>query len=117
MFEALRLLEQAAPPADELPAFVERLNLAAFDITTHIQDTADACALIEEQATAEAASESNADKRKVRRGEILRDDGEYARLKAEVRAAERVRVQLQERAHRHAREFRLIVSRNYAQAF
>jgi predicted RNase H-like nuclease (RuvC/YqgF family) len=104
--ESLELLERETPLPDLLPERMEALNLASFDTADHIRQLQDDAGKIEEEATAEASSESNETKRKTRRAEILRDDEEYARLQAEIRAAERVKLQLDERSHRLAREYR-----------
>jgi hypothetical protein len=102
--EALELLSAETPLPDAIPERCEALNLAAFDVQEHIITLQDAAGKIEETATAEANSESNADKRKARRAELLRDDEAYTQLQAEIRAAERIKFRLTERSHRLARE-------------
>lgn len=104
--EALELLQQDTPTGDDIPARVEDLNIAVFDVQERINELHADAGLIEEAATIEANEESNADKRKAKRLELLRGDDEYARLEAEARASERVKLQLAERAHRLAREYR-----------
>jgi|SRR5947209_4579524 len=113
--EAMLLLEQPTPQVEELPRRIEALNICAFDVQSRITDLQDACSVIEEQATAEAATESNADKRKVKRCELLREDAEYNHQQAEIRNLERIRCCLQERSHRHARELRLYIAEKGAQ--
>ena len=109
------LLNQLRPEPAEYPACIEGLNAAAFDINQQIADLADEISALEELASAEASAESNADKRKARKAELLRDDERYASFKREIRQLERDRFLLQERSHRYAREFRLIVAEHYAQ--
>lgn len=104
---AAKLLAQRAPALADVPARIEALNLCAFDIAEHIADLADRAGQLEEQAAAEASSESNDAKRKSRKAELLRACVEYDELRADVRAANRVRVELDERAARLRREFRL----------
>ncbi len=113
MFE--NLLSQPQPTSAEYPARIEELNAAAFDINQQIADLADEVSAIEELATAEASVESNADKRKARKAELLRDDERYASYRREIRQLERDRFLIQERSHRYAREFRLEVAERYAQ--
>jgi hypothetical protein len=104
--ESLELLKLTTPLPDSIPERIEALNLAMFDVSDHISTLQDDAGRIEETATAEASTESNETKRKARRAELLRDDEAYARIRAEIQAAERVRVQLGERSHRLAREYR-----------
>ena len=104
--QAIELLEQPSGEADSYPRRIEELELAAFDVTEQIEELSDLAARREEAATAEASSEPNETRRKVRRAEILRDDAEYNSLRSEIRAATRLRLQLTERGHRLAREFR-----------
>lgn len=104
MTNAKELLAQPTPSTDLLPERIEALNLASFDVADHIRRLKDEAGRIEETATAEANTESNADKRKARRAELLRLDETYEVLQDDIRAAERVKVQLDERSHRFARE-------------
>lgn len=117
MRDALTLLALTEPAAEELPARIEELNLAACDVQDHINELSALASTHEEQATAEASAESNEQKRKVRRSEILRLDSAYQEIKREIAEQERIKVRLTERAHRFAREHRLVVARCYQQAF
>jgi hypothetical protein len=103
---ALNLLAAATPTAHELPARVEQLNICSFNLTDEIVKLSDEASRHEEEATAEAANESNADKRKAKRAEVLRQDGEYFDIKSRIRAAEAVKFQVDERSARLRREFR-----------
>ena len=103
--------------AEQLPAAIEGLNLAACDVQDHIDELSDLASSHEEQAAAEASAESNETKRKTRRAEILRADAAYQEIRREIAEQERLRVRLSERAHRYAREHRLAVARCYQQAF
>lgn len=114
---AIELLQQDAPAPTELAATIEELNLCAFDVSFHIEQLKDRAAQIEEDATAEASTESNADRRKVRRCEVLRDDADYQSLKLDIHESERLKVMLQERSHRYAREHRAFIAQSYAQVF
>lgn len=111
------LLNQQTPQPEELPARIEMLNLASLEVEARIRELKDEASLHEEDATAQAASESNEIKRRVRRSEILRDDEEYNSLCRQIYGQERVKAELSERAHRYAREYRLVVARCYQQAF
>lgn len=111
------LLNQQSPAEEEYPARIEMLNLASMEVQARIDELKDEASRHEEEATAEASTESNEIKRKVRRSEILRDDAEYASICRQIYGQERIKACLQERAHRYAREFRLSVARHYAQAF
>src|SRR5438045_266697 len=111
------LLNQHTPAAEELPARIEELNLAACEVQDHISELSDLASTHEEQATAEAATESNDIKRKSRRAELLRADAAYQEIRREMSEQERVRLRLAERAHRLAREHRLVIARCYQQAF
>ena len=117
MKDALTLLALTEPAAEELPARIEELNLCACDVQDHINELSDLASSHEEQAQAEASTESNEQKRKVRRSEILRADVAYQEIKREIQEQERIKVRLTERAHRYAREHRLVVARCYQQAF
>lgn len=110
------LLNQQPAP-EELPVAIESLNIVACDVSDHINELSDLAASHEEQAAAEASAESNETKRKTRRSEILRADSAYQEIKREIAEQERVRLRLAERAHRYAREHRLVVARCYQQAF
>lgn len=111
------LLNQQTPAAAELPARIEELNLAACELQDHISELSDLAATHEEQATAEASTESNDLKRKSRRAELLRAAAAYQEIRQEIAEQERLRLRLSERAHRSAREYRLVVARCYQQAF
>ena len=111
MNNALALLEQHAPLTEDYPARIEALTLAAYDVTAEIAELTEQAAEHEAEATAEAAEESNETKRKARRAELLREDDAYLEIKREIQTAERLRFRLTERAHRYAREFRLLVAR------
>lgn len=114
--DALELLSRPTPEPAALPASIEELNLAAFDTQERIRTLQDEAARREELATAEASAESNADRRKARRAELLRDDDRYHELLAEIQTEQRTLCRLQERAHRFAREHRLHVARCYEKA-
>ncbi|HKC62039.1 MAG TPA: hypothetical protein VKB86_00270 [Pyrinomonadaceae bacterium] len=105
------------PASDELPAAIESLNIASQEVSDHISELSDLAASHEEQAASEASVESNETKRKTRRSEILRADSAYQEIRREIAEQERIKVRLSERAHRFAREHRLIVARCYQQAF
>jgi hypothetical protein len=113
----IELLQEDASSPQKLPAVIEELNLAVFDVSHHITLLQARAGRIEEDATAEASSESNADKRKVRRCELLRDDADYQALQLDIHEAERLRVMLQERSHRYAREHRQHIAEHYSRAF
>jgi hypothetical protein len=104
--DAGSLLEQPTADTTSIPAQIEAIELAAFDLQQHIAGLRDEAGKIEETATAEASTESNETKRRNRKCEILRDDDEYQALMMEVRECERIRFQLETRAHRLAREYR-----------
>ena len=99
-----------ATDAANLPARIESLEIAAFDAGLIISDLADAASAHEETALVDASTESNEAKRKAKRAELLRASAAYNCILREKREAERVRLCLQERAHRYAREFRLAVA-------
>ena len=107
---ANELLQQPTPPAAEMPARIEALNLCAFDVTTEINQLKDENAHREEEASAAAAGEPNETRRRARKCELLRADGFYQETKQQIAALERVHFQLQERAARYRREFRLYVA-------
>ena len=102
-----RLLEKLAPTLEEYPARIEALQVAAFDVRTAVTDQQNLAGEYEEEATTEASTESNADKRKLRRAELLRDNQPYQAIKSAIREAERVELCLTERAARLRREYRL----------
>lgn len=95
------------PSAEDMPARIEALQLAADDVQERINDLAAEKCRVEEEATTQAAEESNADKRKVKKFELLRDDLDYADMLVNIRRQERVKLQLTERAARLRRELRL----------
>lgn len=107
---ANELLQQPTPTTAEMPARIEQINLVAFDVATEITTLKDEAACHEEQAVAEASTESNETKRRTRKCELLRADGFYQETKQQIAALERVHFQLQERAARYRREFRLYVA-------
>ena len=107
---ANELLQQPTPPAAEMPARIEALNLCAFDTATEINQLKDEAARHEEEAATEASTESNETKRRARKCELLRADGFYQETKQQIAALERIHFQLQERAARYRREFRLYVA-------
>jgi hypothetical protein len=111
MKTAHELLEQLTPLAEDYPQRIEQLTLCAYDLTAEIAELSEQAAEHEAQASAEANGESNEQKRKARRAEILRDDSAYLEIRREIQGAERLRFRLSERAHRYAREFRLLVAR------
>ncbi|HEX8071065.1 MAG TPA: hypothetical protein VF546_14005 [Pyrinomonadaceae bacterium] len=104
---AAELLAQPAPTVAETPARIEALNLCAYDVSETITDLSDRAGQLEEQAAAEASAESNDAKRRARKCELLRADLEYQDIRQDIRAANRVRVELDERAARLRREYRL----------
>jgi len=104
--DALGLLDDASPITDEIPATIEQLEIAAFDLRAHINDLQDRLGLAEESACIESAGESNETKRKARRAEILRADEGYNFTRQEIREHERVCLQLHERSSRLRRDFR-----------
>jgi hypothetical protein len=108
--DAQELLSFATPQALEIPARIEQLNLGAHSLLLHISDLKDEAGQHEEDATAASADESNADKRKAKRAELLRDDAEYFALKAQIRDAESMHTRVTERAARLRREFQLHVA-------
>jgi hypothetical protein len=107
---ANELLQQPTPPAAEMPARIEALNLCAFDLSAEIAGLKDEAARHEEQAATDAAGEPNDAKRKARRCELLRANDDYWQTRQAVTDLERVHFQLQERAARLRREFRLYVA-------
>lgn len=111
MRDAIDLLEQMTPLAEDYPARIEQLTLSAYDLTAQIAELSEQAAEHEAQAASEANGESNEAKRKARRAELLRDDEAYLEIRREIQGAERLRFCLTERAHRYAREFRLLVAR------
>ena len=104
---AADLLASAPPDVTETPARIELLNLCSFDVSIELNNLTDAAGQHEEQAAADAAGESNDAKRKSRRAELLRANDEYNDVRAEIQTALRLRVQLDERAARLRREYRL----------
>lgn len=108
---ASALLEKTTPLAEDYPARIEQLTLCAYDLSAEIAELSEQAAEHEAQAASEANGESNEAKRKARRAELLREDSAYLEIKREIQGAERLRFRLTERAHRYAREFRLIVAR------
>lgn len=104
---AAALLAQGAPTTVETPARIEALNLCSFDVSAEINNLTDAAGRHEEQAATDAATESNDARRKARRAELLRANDEYNNVRAEIQTALRLRVQLDERAARLRREYRL----------
>ncbi|HEX8069372.1 MAG TPA: hypothetical protein VF546_05445 [Pyrinomonadaceae bacterium] len=104
---AAELLAQPAPAPAETPARIEALNLCSYDVAEHIADLSDRAGQLEEAAAAEASAESNDARRKSRKCELLRASEEYADLRGDIRSANRVRVELDERAARLRREYRL----------
>ena len=108
---ASALLEKTTPLVEDYPARIEQLALCAYDLSAEIAELSEQAAEHEAQAASEANGESNEAKRKARRAELLREDSAYLDIKREIQGAERLRFRLTERAHRYAREFRLLVAR------
>jgi hypothetical protein len=111
----IQLLSLIPPTPEETPARVETLAVAAFDVQGEIQSLCDEIASHDELATAQAAEESNDTKRKARKAELLRDNGEYHELKRAVRDLERTKFLLQERASRLRNELRLHIAQKHAE--
>jgi phage terminase Nu1 subunit (DNA packaging protein) len=107
---AQELLQLPTPPAADIPARVEALNLCAFDLAAEIATLRDEAAQHEEQAAADASTESNETKRRARKCELLRANDYYQQTRQHSTDLERVHFQLMERAARLHREFRLYVA-------
>jgi hypothetical protein len=104
--DARQLLSLAIPATEHMPERIEACEVSSFDVQQHINGLKDRAALIEEEATAQANGESNADKRKLARNEYLRASIEYQELQTTIADAERIKTRLDARAARLAREHR-----------
>jgi hypothetical protein len=98
------------PTIEEYPARIESLNLAAHDVDLRLRELSDEKGQHEEDATVESNNESNADKRKAKKLELLRDDAEYHDILSRIREQEQVKVRLTERAARLRRELSLHIA-------
>ena len=105
--EAERLLAAASPALDEYPSTIEALELCSFDVQTEILHLEDRAAYREELAVKESIEETSETKRKALAKELLRADTTHSTIKNDIRALDRLRVSLVERAARLRREYRL----------